>query len=315
MARKNNLKMEGERLERRERLLREQLEACTPSLSWAWNDILEHLNTALAEKDKFARELAAQRFEPVPTDEDLHDLCELAKDVAEVWHHTEMTDFERKEIVRALIEKVVVNCVTKEKIEGTICWASGATDEFMLYRWAGRDNLIRELYAEGCTTGEIIDRLARGETSTGQTLKLCPNSFFDIYKRLGVRPNLRPSWLSTLAKEAKRRRLAGESNDQIAADFNARGLTTHQGLPWTKHLVFNLTGAIKNNSLDALHREVFIDAKRRGLGCVTMAKEFNARKIPRYNGKPWLKSSVLQTWRAIVKREPELRYLNRSKKK
>src|ERR1041385_784297 len=39
MARKNNLKMEGERLERRERLLREQLEACTPSLSWAWNDI------------------------------------------------------------------------------------------------------------------------------------------------------------------------------------------------------------------------------------------------------------------------------------
>jgi hypothetical protein len=310
-AKKNQLETERQRLERRERLLRDQFAACDPKLHWVYNDLQHELNKVLEEKNQFLQRLNTESFyHEQPSESDLYDVCVVAKDVSKIWHHPSMTNHERKEIIRALIANLSVN-TTKEMIEATVYWIFGGTTDLKLYRWAGRDNLIRELHAAGCTTREIIDRLARGETSTGQIMKFSPSSFTNIYKRLGLKPHWRPSWVAALCREALERRSKGETNKQIADDFNSRGLTSPTGRTWTSKLIFNLTGAIKRqmDDLDALHREVFIDARRRGLGCVHMAREFNARGIPRDNGRPWHKEAVLRKWRMLVKKEPDLRYI------
>ena len=81
-----------------------------------------------------------------------------------------MTHREKKEVLRAAIQKVTVN-VTPETAEGTICWEGGETTGYKIYRRRGRYNLVRELHSEGLGNRQLRERLARGETSTGQTRK------------------------------------------------------------------------------------------------------------------------------------------------
>jgi hypothetical protein len=73
--------------------------------------------------------------------------------------------------MRCIIDYVVV-AGSRERIEATIFWKSGAQTPIALWSIAGRNNLIRELHAQKLTTLEIQQHLAAGKTLTGQAVNL-----------------------------------------------------------------------------------------------------------------------------------------------
>ena len=82
------------------------------------------------------------------SENELEELCRVASDVPRLWDHPAMTHQERKAILRCIIDHVVV-AVTRERIDATICWNSGEQTKVSIWRLNGRDNLIRELRAQG----------------------------------------------------------------------------------------------------------------------------------------------------------------------
>src|SRR5256885_12935513 len=78
-----------------------------------------------AEKERNTTVLDPIRARATPSheesEEELRELCRLASEVPSLWQHEEMTHQERKEILRCLIDHIVVS-VTEGKIDASIVW-------------------------------------------------------------------------------------------------------------------------------------------------------------------------------------------------
>ena len=154
-----------------------------------------------------------------------------------------MTDHERKEIIRCLIDKITVD-VNEQRNEGTIYWNSGLVEPFRLYRRSSKWILAKELHQQGCNTREILERLRQGQTSTEQAFMIHPETLYKWFKRLRLTPHNKPSWLKPLQDEAIQLRDQGKTCREISGLFNSRGLKTHTGIPWSARLIFNLTSSV-----------------------------------------------------------------------
>lgn len=64
----------------------------------------------LKERDEFERNVASEvaKAKKQETAEELEEVCNFASDVPGLWQHPAVTNLERKEILRCLIEKIVV---------------------------------------------------------------------------------------------------------------------------------------------------------------------------------------------------------------
>jgi DNA invertase Pin-like site-specific DNA recombinase len=126
-----------------------------------------------------------------------HTITALATDITGLWHAPTTTINDRKEIVRAIVDKVIVTVIgTSERVQARIIWAGGATTCGELVRPVQRlDQLsyypaltgrIRELAAQGIGASGIADRLAAegyrpakgGDRITATTVR-------DLMRRLG----------------------------------------------------------------------------------------------------------------------------------
>jgi hypothetical protein len=134
---------------------------------------LEKLENVLQEKEQFEQKIALERVTPSidESEEELEELCRIASDVPGLWQHAAVTHQERKEILRCLIDHIVVGA-TKSRIDATIAWKSGGQTPVFVWRARSRHHLIRELYAQQLTAAEIKQHLAAGKTSTGQVVNI-----------------------------------------------------------------------------------------------------------------------------------------------
>jgi hypothetical protein len=274
----------------------------TPRIYQFAQDRLEEI---LKASEEFERKAVSDlaRLGNIPADRELEELCALAVDVPRLWTHPLVTYQDRKDIIRALIERIDV-IATKEKIEGVVRWKSGQTTPVLVWLQAGRHNLIRELHAEGLSVPEIQERMAAGENSTGQRRSYNLLSIYLILKKLGLKPHRRPKWLSLLRKEAAMLYNEGRSMRQIAERFNQQGLKSVSGKPWTKKLVFSLLSNAdkKRYALDRIHFEAISEARRRGLSSAQMAAEFNRKDVPRRDNRPWTARAINERWCDLSKR-------------
>ncbi|WP_379493152.1 recombinase family protein [Nonomuraea rubra] len=157
-----------------------------------WESALAHQQKLREEHARFTRTsprtlTAAER----------HTITALAGDIAGLWHAPTTTINDRKEIVRAIVDKVIVTVSgTSERVQASIVWAGGATTCGELVRPVQRlDQLsyypamigrIRELAAQGIGASGIADRLAAegyrpakgGDRITATTVR-------DLMRRLG----------------------------------------------------------------------------------------------------------------------------------
>lgn len=147
----------------------------------------------------------------------------LATDIPALWDAETTTHADRKEIVRQVIDRVVVDVVgTTERVQMRIEWAGGVRTEHEAIRpvqswesmtdWPKLVERLRSLRSQGHTAESIAERLnqegwrpARSKTLSHATVRL-------LLRRTGLgRPCLRPSdhsqlqqdewWVSVLAKD------------------------------------------------------------------------------------------------------------------
>jgi DNA invertase Pin-like site-specific DNA recombinase len=297
------LDADRQRLTYRVELARDRFEKADPRNTRVFAFASEQFEKCMQEQSDFNQRLALEPPRPSAdaTEEELRDLCAVASDIPRVWSHSAVSHRERKEVLRCLIETVKVS-TTPLSIEITVLWASGAETTLRLWRRAGVDELIRQRHAEGMTAREIRNWLAGGDATTGQRWERTTAAVYQALRRLGVQPH--PARQTMAAHRPRVRELydAGKTLREIAALLNASGSRTPNGGPWKVNSVHRALGLkLGRDRYARLHRELFADAKRRGLTAEQTADEFNAKRIPRYSTQPWTADAVRQRG-AVLKR-------------
>ena len=265
-------------------------------------DALQKLEDVLQEREEFACKIEIERA-AVPsceTDEELAELCKLASDVPGLWHHPAVTHQERKELLRCVIDHIVI-AATKEEIDATIVWKTGDKTPIHIWRNNGRYNLVRELHAQGLTIFDMQRRLASGATFNEQVFNITVGGLYTILRKLCLKPNrFSPGYLA-LREKALELNQSGQSIDWIAEHFNAQGFKSASGEPWTRDMVYGLIRAMgqRANLLENIHRDAITEARGRGLNYRQMAIEFNERKIRRRDGQRWTARDIKNRWAAL----------------
>jgi DNA invertase Pin-like site-specific DNA recombinase len=298
-ARLSWVEAERERLKHEERRAQELMERSEGKRPRVYEYAADKLEEVLQAKKEFEQKMAieqakAKKFE---TDDELEELCQLAAEVPALWHHPLVTHQERKELLRCVIDHIVVSA-TKERIDATIFWKTGEQTPMVLWRGTGRYVLIRELHAHGLTVFEIKEHLAAGKTSNGQKMNITVGRLYDVLRELGLKPNrFSPGYLALRQKALELNR-EGQSLEAIADYFNEEGFESSSGKPWTDQMVYGQLQAQNKTPvlLEDLHREVISEARARGLNYRQMAEKFNQRGIRRRDGQPWSACDIKRRW-------------------
>jgi DNA invertase Pin-like site-specific DNA recombinase len=293
---------ERDRLNHEEKKARERADLTRGDLPRVHRDALQRLENILQEKEEFERKIAFEESQPKidQSEEELDELCQLASDLPGVWHHPIVTHQERKEILRCLIDHVVVSA-TKERIDANIVWNNGEKTPIAIWRGTGCYNLIRELHTQNLTVIEIQEHLAAGKTSTAQKVEITVGRLYTILRKLGIKPNrFTVDYLLSKQKALELNR-EGQSLKSIARQFNEEGIKSASGKPWTDQMVYGLVRRHfkKLTPLEDEHRKAITEAKERGLKYVAMAVEFNQRGVRRRDGQPWTARDVKARWGAL----------------
>ena len=183
------IEAERERLTYAERLAQEQADLSRGKLPRVHLAALARLEHVLEEKEEFERKTGLERMalQKHESEEKLEELCRIATEVPALWQHEAMSHQERKEILRCLIDHIVVTA-EKERVDATIVWKSGAESPVFVWRARSRHHLIRELYEQQLTVAEIRAYLAAGKTSTGQSIDISENGVRVSLHRMGLKP-------------------------------------------------------------------------------------------------------------------------------
>jgi hypothetical protein len=160
-------------------------------------------------------------------------LLAVAADVQRVWAHPAVTNEERKEVLRALIERIVLHEPTPGAITLSVRWHGGAVSTVQAYRSTFVRQRILELWHQGVTAQAIaatLDaegvRTAQQRTWAGKTVE------YVLYKY--ARRTAR--WQ---AVRARIRELHGQGLrcPAIAAHLNAEGLRALTNELWRDNTV------------------------------------------------------------------------------
>src|ERR1700730_16924067 len=135
------------------------------TLEQRWEEALRAERAYQEEYDRFLQDQPRQL-----TDNERSQIVALANDIPKLWHASETTAAERKEVVRLLVERVVVQVQADNECVGVeIVWRGGLTTKHEIIRSVARyESLgvyrqllkrIRQLRRQGVTITRIAKRL------------------------------------------------------------------------------------------------------------------------------------------------------------
>jgi len=210
---------EAQRVERQYRLAEPENRLVVRHLEREWNDQL----TALEQlDDEYAR---FQRTQPRHlTADERAAIRRLAADIPALWQAPTTTVAERKEILRQVVQRVLVDAQGQsERVQVTVEWVGGARSEADLIRPVGKLaqlsyypqllERVRSLAAAGRSDREIADRLnAEGYRPPKRRERFGAAGVSGLLRGLGLRPERSRSqardgldphewWLPALAQE------------------------------------------------------------------------------------------------------------------
>lgn len=161
--------------ERRYRAVDPDNRLVAATLEKQWEEALRDKRSIQDDYDRFQRESPAQL-----SSEERAKITALASDIPALWHAQGTTNADRKEILRCLIDRVVVHVHSdSEYVDATIHWKGEYTSQHEIIRSVGSYSTLRDferlmsrvvqLRQEGQTTQQIADRLnAEGFTPARQ---------------------------------------------------------------------------------------------------------------------------------------------------
>jgi hypothetical protein len=209
-------KYEAEDAERRYRAVDPENRLVARSLEQRWEEMLRAERQVRDDYDRFLREQPPQL-----THEERTRIAALSSDLPALWHARETTHKDRKEIVRHLVEKVIVHVKNdSEYVDVTIHWQGGFVSQHEVVRPVKSYEKLRDfdklmdrivaLRHEGHTAAQISDRLNQEGFSPP---KRCGEFFPELVRQLLKRRGLANEkthagqlarhewWLPDLAKE------------------------------------------------------------------------------------------------------------------
>jgi DNA invertase Pin-like site-specific DNA recombinase len=232
--------------------------------------------------------------------QELEELVALAKKIPTLWRNAKFTIEEKKNIIGCLVKHITVNSVGKELTSGAIHWKTGFETPYRFYRSKIGTNLVKELWQEGCTEAEILQKLEKGETSTHQRIQLKRDSLTVILKKFGAKLPRQSLALKQAKEQILKLYAKGVPTKDIAEHLNRLGYKRATGNLWDERSVFRTLDKAPKRlySLQKQQLELLLDARRRGLSFSKIAEEFNRMDIPRLKSKrPWTKVAVQQRFR------------------
>jgi hypothetical protein len=165
--RRERARYEAEDAERRYRAVDPENRLVARSLEQRWEETLRAERQVRDDYDRFLR---AQP--PQLSSEERARIAALSSDLPALWQAPGTTHRDRKEIIRHLVEKVVVHVEqNSEYVSITIHWQGGFTSQHQVVRPVRSYEQLRDfdqlmdrvatLYREGHTSGQIADTLNR----------------------------------------------------------------------------------------------------------------------------------------------------------
>jgi hypothetical protein len=156
---------DAERAERQYHAVEPENRLVARTLEQRWEEALRQQRQLQEEYDRFLQEQPAQLGE-----DERGRIRELANDMPALWHAPATTVAERKEIIRCLVEKVIVHVKKdSEYVDATIHWQGGFTSQHEIVRPVSSyarmrdfDQLCQrliEMRKEGLHAGQMADRL------------------------------------------------------------------------------------------------------------------------------------------------------------
>ena len=235
---------EVQRAERQYQAVEPENRLVARSLEQQWEKALRAQRELQEEYDRFSNEQP-----PRLTDEERSRILEVATDIPTLWHAAETTARDRKEIIRLLTERIVVDVRARsERAEVTITWRGGQTTRHEIVRAVSRyeslgdydrmmDRIV-QLRRDGLTIKELAAQLTREGYRTPRTQKgYTPTSVRQLLSRRGLtggvigREQLERGewWLPDLAQKL------GTSYDRLrvwALEGKVRARRVQPGGPW-----------------------------------------------------------------------------------
>lgn len=121
---------EVERAERQYQAVEPENRLVARTLEQRWEDALRQQRQLQEEYDRFMQDQPAQL-----NDKERSRIRELANDMPTLWHAPATSAAERKEIIRCLVEKVIVHLKKdSEYVDATIHWQGGFTSQHEIVR-------------------------------------------------------------------------------------------------------------------------------------------------------------------------------------
>ena len=191
------------------------------TLEKQWEEALAQERLLQEEYDRFLRQKPGQL-----TDEERAQIVTLAADIPALWKASATTNADRKQIIRCLVERVVVQVRCDSELTSvTIHWAGGYQSQHEIIRGVGnyqqlRDfkalmNRLGELRRAGHTAKEIACQLNAEGFHTPRRGPFTPNVLYPLFLSEGLIGNERSQaeplgkdewWLTDLARELKMNR-------------------------------------------------------------------------------------------------------------
>ncbi len=207
---------EVQRAERQYQTVEPENRLVARSLEQQWEKTLRAQRDLREEYDRFLSEQPSGL-----SDEERGRILALSADIPTLWHAPETTARDRKQIIRLLTERIVVDVHrNSERADVTITWRGGQVGRHRVVRTVSRyeslgdydrmvDRIV-QLRREGVTIKEVAARLTREGYRTPRTQKgYTPTSVRQLLSRRGLtggavgREQLGSNewWLPDLAKE------------------------------------------------------------------------------------------------------------------
>jgi DNA invertase Pin-like site-specific DNA recombinase len=174
---------------------------------------------------------------------DAQALQQVAADVGRVWDHPAITNEERKEILRALLGRILCTELSPGVVDLTLQWHGGGVSTVRTYRPSASKRLILEYWHAGATADEIAARLTAAGLCTTQHQAWGAKTVENVlYKH--ARPTERwrqtQQGLQALAREGLR-------GHALAQRLNTAGLRTIANNPWTPGTVGTELGVMSRS--------------------------------------------------------------------
>ena len=170
-------RQEAQRAERQYQAVEPENRLVARTLEQRWEEALRQEQAVQEDYDRFRQERPRQL-----TEEERQRIEALARDIPALWQAPETTAAQRKEIVRLLVERVVVQVqATSERVGVTIRWRGGQATEHEIVRSVARyqslDDYprmlerIRELRQVGLTIAQVAQQLNKEGYRTPKSRK------------------------------------------------------------------------------------------------------------------------------------------------